>query len=370
MYGVSAAFLTALSNNHLVSVKVEVLAAGQVVSTLTGKILPGSKVSAVKGQPIRRNCSVKMIDDTGTLTPTDASALLAPYGNELRIWRGIQFADGTSEFASLGVFEITDCHVVDAGAGVSIDISGVDRADEVSRSTLTDIYSIAAGTNAVTAAKTLIANARSGLTFSLPVTSYNTPLLIYQGGDDPWTKAISIAQMFGGEIFFDAVGDCVIQYEPTPYTQATVQTFAEGATCTMTDLDRAWTNRSIPNNVIREGAGTGVATPVRAVAQDTNPSSPTYISGKYGTVTDYLVDSKLLTTQQCQDAAKAALRLSKGKLEQMALQGIPNPALDIGDVVSVTRAKLGVGANYVIDALTIPLDFAAKMALTLRRVIQ
>ncbi len=370
MYPVTAAFLAALGASHLVSVKAEVLVGGQVGATLTGEILAGSKVSAIKGQPIRRSCSLKMIDDTGTLTPTDASALLAPYGNELRLWRGIRYADGTSELASLGVFEITDCHIVDSGAGVAIDISGVDRADEVSRSTLTDITSIAAGINAVTAAQTLISNARSGLTFSLPITSYNTPLLVYAAGDDPWAKAIAIAQMFGGEIFFDASGVCAIQYEPTPYTQAVVQTFIEGSTNTMTDLDRAWTNRSIPNNVIREGAGTGVTTPVRAIAQDINPSSPTFISGKYGTVTDFLSDSKLLTAQQCQDAADAALRLSKGKLEQMLLQGIPNPALDIGDVVSVMRAKLGVGAAYVIDALTIPLDFAGKMQLTLRRVIQ
>jgi hypothetical protein len=379
---VSRAFLGALSSGHKPNVKVEVLTPGGIIP-LSGVILPGSTVTAIKTQPIRRSCSIKIIDSNGTLMPSDANALLVPYGNELRIQRGIQFPDGTTEYAHLGIFEITDSTVTDSGMGVAIDLAGLDRADEISRSKLTDTYGIAPGTNVTTAIKALIDSVRPNLTFRLMATPYTTPLIVYKAGDDPWLKAIELGQMIGAEVFFDSYGICVVQLEPTPAKQAAVVRFQEGDmpagnpfgalyNYTMTDLKRVWSNRNVPNNVIREGQGTGLVAPVRAVSQDTNPNSPTHIGSAYNggaPVTDFVSDSKLLTIQQCQDAADAVIRLAKGSLEALELQGVPHPALDISDVGYVARAILGVGDNYVIDSITMPLDYAGIMDLQMRSVI-
>src|SRR5580698_9828122 len=61
---------------------------------------------------IRRSCSqVKMVDPTGSITPSDPSEPLFPDGAEIQIFHGIQYPDGTQEVVSLGVFLIEEVDV-------------------------------------------------------------------------------------------------------------------------------------------------------------------------------------------------------------------------------------------------------------------
>jgi hypothetical protein len=58
--------------------------------------------------------------ELNSLVPDNDFDLLTPFGNELRLFRGIQFDDGSVEYVPLGVFVIIDVVIKDTNDGVQI----------------------------------------------------------------------------------------------------------------------------------------------------------------------------------------------------------------------------------------------------------
>lgn len=365
MQPVSAAFLAAIKQSHVLVTKAEILRSGAPVQTLD--ILDGS-VAVDVNNAVRRRCDVSLTDPTGTLTPAVATDLLAPFGNEVRLSRGIQFADGTSELIPLGVFGLEDVDVQDTADGLTIHLVGMDRAQKVARATLTDVYSVAAGTNFATAIQALIASRVSGLTYNFMITSNNTPALTFQSGDDPWKAAQDMAESMGAELFFDAQGICVLQPIPDPLVSAVAYSYLEGADATIVSVSKKLTRQGIYNYVVATGETSDPAiVPVRSVAQDSDPTSPTYTGGAFGVVVRFYASPFITTQAQADSAAAAMLRQSLGLTEQVGFTAIPNPAHEAGDVVTITRARAKVDARYVLDAFTVPLGPTALLQGTTRK---
>lgn len=88
MYPITRRFAAALTQNHRVVSRVDVLNNGKVERTLD--VTEGS-VTVDGEADIRRRMSCTLVDPDGDLTPGEAEHLLAPYGNEVRIYRGIAF---------------------------------------------------------------------------------------------------------------------------------------------------------------------------------------------------------------------------------------------------------------------------------------
>jgi hypothetical protein len=84
---VSDGFLTAVATTHNPNCKVEVIQNGVVVTTLTP--FDGS-VTADRTAAQLRSCTISIADPTGTLTPVDASSLLAPFGTLIAPYRGVR----------------------------------------------------------------------------------------------------------------------------------------------------------------------------------------------------------------------------------------------------------------------------------------
>jgi hypothetical protein len=97
--GVSAEFAQAINLSHQIAVEAAVL-------TATGEtpvdVLDGT-VSLDANAASRGRLDITLPRD---LVPTGATSLLAPFGNELRVGRGIEFPDGTREIVPLGVYRI------------------------------------------------------------------------------------------------------------------------------------------------------------------------------------------------------------------------------------------------------------------------
>lgn len=87
MRDVSDAFLEEVARSHTVAVLVESYRNGIKTGEID-KVESGS-VTLDRRASIRGNCDLNIVDDgTLGLIPTEASDPLAPYGQELRIWRG------------------------------------------------------------------------------------------------------------------------------------------------------------------------------------------------------------------------------------------------------------------------------------------
>lgn len=411
MQTVTAAFLSAISGDHTMAVKVEFLspasnsvllsierAEAQLVAASQGivpapatppqstdnlRILDGS-VTIDKNAEIRSHCNLKLLDPTFDLVPTMASDILTPFGNEVRIYRGVVLSTGT-EYVLLGTFRISDVETDESSGAAVINITGYDRSRNVARNVLTNFYAPAFSATYTDAIRAMLLDRYPSIIFndtaahwvalqndSTVITPGNWTM-VFQEGSNIWTQARAMAKTIGCDLFFNREGVCVLLPDPNlSLHQATtsvtpVANFIEGQTATFTAIKRRLSDQTTFNRVIITGEGSNLGAPLRSVAaDDTDTNSPTYISGPYGVVS-YLETNSLVVTQgQADSYARLTLTTKIGSQELVEFPSIVNPALDVDDPITVTRTRVGVNSSYIIGGLTIPLRPETAMQCRLR----
>ena len=144
MYPASATFKNALLNNHTVIAKVEVWNGDLKLTELD---IDSGQVNISANSAIRRTCEIHLVTprSSDNLVPDNDFDYLSPYGNELKVYRGIRYSNGTEEYVPLGVFVMTDVDINDSNEGVDINVSGEDRSLRVSRNKWLEPYQITNG---------------------------------------------------------------------------------------------------------------------------------------------------------------------------------------------------------------------------------
>lgn len=365
MYALSANLTAALITNHKVALRADVLDNGLLVDTLE---ITGGEVSVDGTAAIRRTCTVTLTDPDGDLTPDAATDLLAPYGNELKLYRGATIS-GTDDTVPLGVFGIETCNVTGTRGDLQITLTGMDRSRKVQRARWTSAYSVASGTDYATAIHDMLTSRASGFSFNFTATTSTTTALVFgdSSSNDPWADAQKLAGAIGCELFFDADGVCVLRVVPDPSTAATAWTYAEGSTATILSVSRSMTRDGVYNHVIAAGEPLNGTAPVRAESYDDDPASPTYYLGDFGDVPYFFTSPLITTTAQAQSAADGLLRKVLGSSETVELDLIPNPAHEATDVIQVTHTATLTNSRYILDRFSIPLTYGDSMKASARR---
>lgn len=368
MYPVSPAFRAALRRSHRMLARATVTDRAGEVTTLQ---VTGGSVTADATAANRRRCQVTLTDGTGRLTPAGATSLLAPYGNELRLERGLRLAAG-DELVPLGVFGISETQVADTPGGLTITLTGYDRSKRVQRNRWTQPYTVAAGTNYADAIAAVLESRAPGGTYNFAPTSRVTPLLVFglERDNDPWKDASSMAAAIGMELFFDAAGVRVLRPVPNLLTSPVADTYAPGE-AKLLGVTRKLTAEAAYNGAVVTGEAADTAAPVRAEAWDRDPTSATYAGDPIGSspfgARPYFLTSAFITTQaQAQDVADALLRSITYGAESLTFPAVVNPAHEPGDVVAVRRAASRVDGRYVLEQLTIPLTAGEQLQATAR----
>lgn len=309
-------------------------------------------------------------DVYGGYTLSTLTGLLTPYGNRFKAYRGVEHADGTLEYVSLGVFLIEDVNIPDTGDSLLVTVTGPDLSQLVSDARWTEAYTIADGTNYTEAIEDAIADRLAGVTFENYVTTRTTPLLVFgeQAENDPWKDVQDMASNLGAEVFFNEDGVCVIQPQPDFLLQDTVWDFVEGDNCTVDGVERRLNRRDTYNGIIVTGENPSSGAPARAEAWDENPNSPTYRGGDFGEKPRFYASPFIATDAQAQDVANAMLRQYTGLDESVSVSGVPVPMLDVWDVVTVRRGRSNLNAAFLVTRVTIPFEADGTMSVELRRV--
>lgn len=354
MRSVSAAFLTACRTSHRIAVHVDVLRNGQPVYAECP--LVSGTVTLDRTAEVRGRCSL-VIAASGNV-----GDFLTPAGNELRIYRGVALPE-RDEFVSLGVFRIDSVSETDPGR--SYKVTGYDRAQRVREAALEDVYVIPNGTNYGTAILSLIDNGVPGLTYRFAPVIHQTPLLVFDdfGEGGRWKAALDMATAIGHDLYFDGDGICVLRPETDP-TGAAVLTLTDGPGGVIVKAQRDLSRNKSYNAVIATSSGPN--DPVRAVARDVDPSSPTYYYGPFGRKPLRYSSELIATLGQAEEAAAALLRRSLGISQSLQFQTVPNPALEPGDVVAVKRQGLAIDETAVIDSIELGLLPSDGMSITVR----
>ena len=368
-------FREKLASSHVVATRVDVIGSS---GTTTVYPTDGS-VSVDARRSVRRSASLTFVDYDGTLTPKNADALLAPFANEIRIYRGIAEIDGSTSYYPLGVFQIVDTTISANENGVHISVSCEDRARAVADSKWRKSKVLTAGANIGTALVDLLTSASlfpaadtSGVqstTFTVPTT--HTITLGSGPSLNPWTDLQTVALAAGWEIWWGADGIFYADVHPGLDVTETVATYAAGDNSTLLGLERRLTLDGISNvvSVVAEGSGIAKVTatdgtlnvPPRGEASDTDPSSPTNTEQ----IGERMIElSSPMFGTNAQGAEIARLILPQYIGQPITFEIVPDPSLDVRDIVRVTDDRIGLDTTVVIDTLEIPLGVGGSMKVT------
>lgn len=316
------------------------------------------------------------IADDGTLVPTSPSDLLAPYGREVIIKRGVTHSNGAKELYSLGIFRIEDCDVSDDG-GLSLQISGRDRSARLIDATLEDPWSLPTGVLVGTAIIDLLRAGWAGMPYNaadFDAITTTLPALIASEGDDRWDLARGMAEAATRRLYFDETG--TLRALPVTTDLTPSMTIAEGKEGALVQVQRQWNRDDVFNRVIVTGEALENSTTARGVWSDEDRGSPTYYDGvsdatgvAFGKVPRAWQSDWVTTDDQAQRVARMILALEGGTTQSLSFDALVDPRLRPDDVVLVVRERLGINETHVIDQLTIPLTGARMTAQTrIRRV--
>lgn len=342
------------------------------------------------------------------LIPITAQDPLAPYGNEVRVWRGIQtttvsfegdnyqeLAAGyanysalatsfllysdmdnqrrvetvSDELVPLGVFQITDVQIQDTDAGVELSIDGFDRSYKVSRNKWQKPKTVYSG-DVGTRMASLLADRYDDVQVGFSTLGRDTAKIVLgqDQSSDPWADMIEIADAAGLDLFFDVDGVAQMVPYPTPDANSVVESYTLDEDGLLLSLDRRVSNEQTYNGVIVIVDNSKLDTPIRAEAWDEEVDSPTYRYGAYGEVPFFFETPHILTAKEAQETAQRLLGKKQGLQEEISWTQIPNPALDVNDVVEVLDTTAGVRRVLIVDAMTIPLLIDAPMSVRARTI--
>lgn len=277
--------------------------------------------------------------------------------------------DSREELKQLGRFTINECNISDTDKGLEIEIAGVDFSRRVSKQTWGVTYVLDEGTNYAEAIKAVVRSRLAGVTFNFETTNFTTPRIFFgeQEENDPWKDAQSMAEKCGMELFFDPMGVCTLRREPDPELGVSVWEFNDTSNAVITDLKRRVDDENTWNIVVVTGEGSSMRYPVRAIARDLDPASPTYIFGEFGPRTKRVTSPLVRSYQQAREAADGRVRKYKGASETVEISVVPNCALEPGDIITVTRPKSGVGGRFLTDEIAYPFGADESMRIVARR---
>jgi Domain of unknown function (DUF5047) len=351
---------TALQGSHRVVVTAEVMEQGELLATLPS--VTGGNVQ-VEHSGVTRSGTVEIEDASNLLTPGEATDLLAPYGNDLRISRGVMFPDGTTELVPVATLRIATCTI----EWPRIIVTGYDAGWVVSRARFTAPYTIPKGENYIDGISEMLSTRMPSLLVNFPIEDETTPLLIFDTDVDPWEQARQMAETIGYRLTVNPLGVAEMAPEPALDDVEPEWYFTEGENSVLLSITKTYDVEQTYNGVIVTGENTTADTPVpRAEAWDTDTSSPTHYLGKYGKVPLFFASPLVLSNSQAYKTALTILRKQLGLSEDVSLGSLVNPALDVGDAVIIRHAHTNVDGIYLLDSFNVPLRATDPMQASAR----
>jgi hypothetical protein len=368
--GVSERFLTTLRGGHVAVFRARVCETFQTGVNPAGTEIPvtGGDVKYSATADVRSTLDLV----TATAWPRAASDLLAPYGNEIYVERGLSYGNGQHEWVGLGYFRIDTPEQDQVPDGV-VSISGQDRwagivaakflqprqfRGTAVRGDLVELLVTEVYPDAVIEWDDVVL--RDG--------TIGRTVVAEEGRAETLRDFITSLGKVG---YFDHRGVFVIKTPPA-VSGAPAWTIDAGRNGVLVEMSRGLTREGVYNAVVATGEAADTTAPPRAVAYNLDPNSPTYYRGRFGPVPRFYSSPFMTTTAQCLNAAKGLLRQQLGLPYQVDLSSIANPALEPYDVLRVrypkrSRSRSLRTETHVVDEITVPLDPAEPVAMKTRQ---
>lgn len=345
----SARFLPALAYSHRVVTRVELVRTDGRVEDLPHT---GGTITVDRSQTARRTCSITLADTS--LIPRTAADKLSVYGARLRVFRGIGYPGGGEELVPVGVFRADDVHGdVDLGP---VTITGSSLEQQIADSPFTAPTTVlSSSTTAVGGITTLIHAVIPDAVIINRATDATVGTMAWDRQDSRWDAVTTLATAIGAEVYTDAAGQWIIAPLPDLSGPSVVWEIAAGEGGALISIDRGMSRRGVYNSVTAYGENTtDDKPPVSATVEDTDPTSPTYVSGPFGRVPRFYSSATLTSTALCTAAAAQLLKTSLKPNASADISSLPNPLLEPGDVLRAVYAD-GTRELHQAASFTLPL---------------
>lgn len=362
--------------------------------------ITGGSVTQQKNQDQRWTCQMTVVDPTGYL---DTDDVFDPFGNELQIYTGLAYNDGSYELKLIGTFRMTDVEIKDSGGAVTIQINGQDRSRIIARNTANLYYQTGLNQAYTDTIRQIAQKQYPGVVFNGTAQDWlNTPPvgigqfeggdltsrmiftpgvygLTFQDGDNLWSESRNMAAALSCDLFFGRRGWLNLYQDPNmnymngslPALSNPITTFVEGETCTFISMDKKKSDQDAYSAVVITGEGQILGQsqlPIRSItATDNDPTSPTYVNGPYGQVLYEETNDYMLTQAQINQYANFKLATMVGRQQVIQIEGFSDSSLDVDDVIAATRNRLGiVNQLFIVDTIQYPITVQDTMKLTTR----
>lgn len=357
MRPVSNQFNNIVRGSHTMAVRVRALINYQTGVNPTGYELRVTRGDVVLDSSADIRGTVDVTIDGTDLFGSDPNQLISPYGNELFVERGIVYGSGTRELVSQGYYRMYVVSQV-GEPDSPMRIIARDRMSGIIDARLTSPIQFLAGTSVQTIFETLVEDVYPLAVIEFDYDAASDTINRDQIADeDRYGFLLEMTRARSKIMYWDYRGVLVIK--TAPVATNSVFDVNVGANGVMIELDRELTREGVYNAVVATGQAPDSLTPVRAVAFDMNPDSPTFWEGKFGRVPRYFFSTFLTTEAQCASAARKILERSIGLPYNVDFSMVPNPALEPYDPIRVITED-GY-ENHVLERVQIPLDPESSM---------
>jgi hypothetical protein len=368
--GLDILYREALAGSHRIIVRAEVWRDGARIDEFGDEGLPilGGNVSATLRSRVTRSVNMT-VDETLVPALDDEDGLLTPYGNYLKIFRGIELGNGLPYEWPIFYGMIGETN--DPGDG-TIEIEGDDRAGEVDRAKFSSPRTSSVGASVRAQVMELIEEAVPDAQFDVALTGFadRVPLLTWEFDR---SRALDELATSSGA-FWWALPNGTFTLRPVPWAN-----FAPPALRLDEIVDPAnpggaivhkargrVSNESVINEVVAYGERMDGSTPVWATARDLNPASPTRADGPVGRRTRLLRLQTPQNTGSIAGAAQDYLRRASGIVEEWSWEQTIDPAMELGEVVLLAPKRRRTAIVQVVSGFNISLGMEGTMGVTAR----
>jgi hypothetical protein len=299
----------------------------------------------------------------------NSSAALWPFGNRVKVYRGVQYGDGQYDAWPIFYGRI-DEPLLNRDGSVTVTCS--DLTQEVVEAQFEQPTPSVTGAYVTDEIKRLISAGLTNATYgTFDTDGHVAPSVIWT--TDRGKALDDLASGAGGIWYTLASGDFV--YRKLPWTlsgRTPVATISDGPGGILLDYQLGISRTGANNSVVAVSERVDGSAPLTYVSRDLDPSSRTYYLGPFGRKPITVQLQTPLNLSQLKAVADTRLAQSKATtitFKQMKI--VPDASLELGDLIQVYTESAndifeGYAAQQVIVGYTMPLLENQSMTLDLR----
>lgn len=356
--GLDPTYRAALAAPHTMAVRVEVWNPATSERLISDLPYAGGGITASLSSQVTRNLNLTLTEDW---FPWDDDHPLNPYGNEVRVWRGVEYGDGRQVLFPVFRGKIQS---VDMASGGTVELDAADRAQDVADADFVRPYGSSRGVGLVQQFRELILDGVPDAQFGPSDDFWQTmPALTWESGRG---SALDEVARTGGAYWY-ALPDGRFVLRRVPWT------VAGAPSVILSDKDGGLISEALPRKT-REGvinSATAVAErtdgtePAYGTAEDNVPTSRTYAAGKFGRKHKMIRVQGAVNQQAAASAAADYVRRGKALAQTWSWSQTPDPAMELGEVVGL-EARGRSGMIQVVSSFQMPLDEGTLMTVAAR----